>query len=73
MTIVELQALAVKVGSFPSGTKTSLKNKLKRSFRDHQRGSGSFIAPSLSEEIDSGIDKDSESYKRALKLMKEGL
>ena len=73
MSLVDLQALAVKVGEFPSGTQTTLKNKLRKSFRNYQRSSGSFVAPALEEEVSTNVDKDSESYKRALKLMKEGL
>jgi hypothetical protein len=73
MSLVDLQALAVKVGQFPSGTQTSLKNKLKKAFRDHQRGAGSFVSPSLEQEVVQDVNKDSESYKRAIKLMKEGL
>ena len=42
LSLADMQELAVKVGVFPSGTKTSLKNKLKKSFRDYQRGSSSF-------------------------------
>ncbi len=73
MTLVDLQALAVKVGEFPSGTQTSLKKKLKKAFRDNQRGTGSFVSPALEQEVAQDVDKDSEAYKRALKLMKEGL
>ena len=72
LTIVDLQALAVKVGVFPSGTKTSLKNKLQKSFREYQRGSSSFVIPQASNILE-GVDKDSESFQKALKLMKEGL
>ncbi len=73
MSLVDLQALAVKVGEFPSGTQTSLKNKLKKAFRNYQRSSGSFVAPSLEEEISTNVDKNSDAYKRAIKLMNEGL
>ena len=73
MAIVDLQSLAVKVGVFPSGTQTSLKKKLKSSFRDYQRGSSSFVIPSVGGQILEGADRDSPAFKRALKLMKEGL
>jgi hypothetical protein len=73
MSLVDLQALAVKVGEFPSGTQTSLRNKLRKSFRDNQRGTGSFVSPSLEQEVAQDVDKNSEAYKRALRLMKEGL
>ena len=72
MTLVDMQELAVTVGVFPSGTKTSLKNKLLKAFREHQRGSSSFIIPSTSE-ICSDVDRDDEKFKEALKLMQEGL
>tara|TARA_R100000008_G_scaffold59740_1_gene37410 strand:+ start:282 stop:761 length:480 start_codon:yes stop_codon:yes gene_type:complete len=72
MTLVDMQELAVSVGVFPSGTKTGLKNKLLKSFRDHQRGSSSFVVPSSSS-ICEGADRESEAFKKALKLMKEGL
>ena len=73
MGLVDLQALAVKVGVFPSGTATSLRNKLKKAFRDHQRGSSSFVIPMAGGEVVKNVDKESESFKKAIKLMKEGL
>ena len=72
MTLVDMQALAVTVGVFPSGTKTTLRKKLEKSFRDYQRGSNSFIMPP-STPICEKADRDSEGFKRALDLMKEGL
>ena len=73
MGLVDLQALAVKVGVFPSGTATSLRNKLKKAFRDHQRGSSSFVIPMAGGEVAKDVDKESDGFKRAIKLMKEGL
>lgn len=73
MGMVDLQELAVKVGVFPSGTATSLRNKLKKSFRDHQRGSSSFVIPMAGGEVVKEVDRESESFKKAIKLMKEGL
>ena len=73
MSVVDLQELAVRVGVFPSGTATSLRKKLKSSFRDHQRGSSSFVIPTAGGEVVQGVDRESESFKRAIKLMKEGL
>ena len=72
MTLVDMQELAVSVGVFPSGTKTSLKNKLFKAFRDYQRGSSSFVVPSASS-ICPEADRDSEKFKKAMELMKEGL
>ena len=72
MPIVDLQALAVKVGVFPSGSKLSLKNKLQKSFSEYQRGSSSFVMP-VSSSILEGTDRDSPAFKKAIGLMKEGL
>ena len=72
MTLVEMQELAVTVGVFPSGTRTSLKNKLLKAFRDYQRGSSSFVVPSSSS-ICPDADRESDKFKKALGLMKEGL
>ena len=41
MNLTDLQAFAVKVGVFPSGNKTVLKNKIKREFESSIRGQGS--------------------------------
>tara|TARA_Y100000592_G_C5349762_1_gene258287 strand:+ start:260 stop:667 length:408 start_codon:yes stop_codon:yes gene_type:complete len=41
MNLTDLQALAVKVGVFPSGNKTVLKNKIKRAFDSSNVGQGS--------------------------------
>lgn len=36
MTLPELQALAVSLGIFPSGTKTNLKQKIKKEFKEYE-------------------------------------
>jgi len=72
MAIVDLQELAVTVGVFPSGTATSLRNKLKKAFRDYQRGSGSFVNPAQTS-VCGGRDPNDPKFKAALELMKEGL
>lgn len=72
MTLVDMQGLAVTVGVFPSGTKTSLRKKLEKAFRDYQRGSASFIIPPAGPICDKA-DRESEGFKKALDLMKEGL
>ena len=40
MNLTDLQAFAVKVGVFPSGNKTVLKNKIKRAFDSSLYGKG---------------------------------
>jgi len=47
MTIPELQSLAVELGVFPSGNRTTLKNKLKKEFRSrHFLGKGRIMQTS---------------------------
>ena len=41
MNLTDLQAFAVKVGVFPAGNKTVLKNKIKRAFDASLHGKGS--------------------------------
>ena len=41
MNLTDLQSFAVKVGVFPSGNKTVLKNKIKRAFESSLHGKGS--------------------------------
>ena len=41
MNLTDLQSFAVKVGVFPSGYKTVLKNKIKRAFDSSLHGKGS--------------------------------
>jgi len=41
MNLTDLQAFAVKVGVFPSGNKTVLRNKIKRAFESSLHGQGS--------------------------------
>ena len=72
LSLADMQELAVKVGVFPSGTKTSLRNKLKKSFRDYQRGSSSFAVPSPSP-LCSDINREDPNFKKALQLMQKGL
>ena len=73
LALVDLQELAAKVGVFPSGTKTNLKKKLMKAFRDYQRGSSSFVIPQSSSSICEQADKNSPEFKKALELMQEGL
>jgi hypothetical protein len=41
MNLTDLQSFAVKVGVFPSGNKTVLRNKIKRAFESSLHGKGS--------------------------------
>jgi hypothetical protein len=41
MNLTDLQAFAVKVGVFPSGNKTVLRNKIKKAFDSSLHGQGS--------------------------------
>ena len=41
INLTDLQAMAVRVGVFPSGNKTVLKNKVKRAFKSSLHGQGS--------------------------------
>ena len=44
MSIPEMQSLAVELGVFPSGNKTTLKNKLKKEFKKRfLQGKGNVI------------------------------
>ena len=43
MTLPELQSLAVETGVFPSGNRTTLKNKLKREFNSRTHGKGKIM------------------------------
>ena len=69
MSMVELQALAVKVAIFPSGTRPALKTKLLKGFSEYNRASMVIPAPQP-----ITIDNpDSPDAQEALRLMKEGL
>ena len=72
MALVDMQELAVSVGVFPSGNTTTLKKKLKKGFDEYIRGSSSFIIPPAGS-VCQGADRDSDEFKKALELMKEGL
>lgn len=69
MSMVDLQELAVKVGVFPSGTRSALKSKLQKGFRDYNRSS--MVIPSPQQ---IGVrDIDDPKTQEALRLMREGL
>ena len=45
MTLPDMQSLAVELGVFPSGNKTTLKNKLKKEFnKKFHTGKGAIIS-----------------------------
>ena len=69
MNLSDLQALAVRVGLFPGGSRLNLKNKLKKEF---------YSTPGAGAGIDVGYsrpmaDPNSKQGKELLKLMREGL
>jgi hypothetical protein len=45
MNLTDLQSLAVRIGVFPSGNQTSLKNKLIKAFKSENHGRSDLIAP----------------------------
>tara|TARA_A100001037_G_scaffold167863_1_gene150865 strand:- start:883 stop:1329 length:447 start_codon:yes stop_codon:yes gene_type:complete len=63
MNLTDLQELAVRVGVFPSGNKTVLKNKLTKSFKSENLGSSQLV-------IDRGppisLDPDNPKHKEVL-------
>lgn len=69
MSLVDLQELAVRVGVFPSGNKTTLKSKLQKGFRDYNRSSMVIPSPREINIPDTNNPKTQE----ALRLMREGL
>ena len=69
MNLSDLQALAVRVGLFPGGSRLSLKNKLKKEFYSTP-GAGAGYDVGYSEPI---ADPNSAQGKKLLKLMREGL
>lgn len=65
-TISELQAMAVNASIFPSGTKLSLKNKLKKAFQQYIASNGRTPVPRQSESV---LTQDSDAAKEFLKIM----
>ena len=66
MNLSEMQAIAVKAGVFPSGTKMMLKTKLIKSFKKWEQGHGNVVQ--ITRPI---VDPDSEQGKALLNLIKE--
>lgn len=69
MNLSDLQELAVTVGVFPSGTKNSLRSKLKKQFVADTRGGGVQVTKSKQKKLDPSDPKQAE----VIKLMREGL
>lgn len=68
MNLSDLQALAVRVGVFPSGTKTSLKNKLRKQFSaDNRSGSGIVMQRNRTNQLDPNNPEHAET----IRLMNE--
>ena len=66
MTLSELQAMAVNASVFPSGTKMSLKNKLKKAFKQFMALNGRTPVPQATK---ASIDPNSEAAKKFLEIM----
>lgn len=69
MNLSDLQALAVRVGLFPGGSRLNLKNKLTKEFYSTP-GAGAGVDVGFSQPI---ADPNSPQGKKLLKLMREGL
>lgn len=57
MNLTDLQAFAVKVGVFPAGNKTVLKNKIKRAFESSLYGKGSVQVMGQPKQLDPNNPK----------------
>ncbi len=69
MMLASLQEIAVKAGVFPSGTKATLKTKLKKAYSQYTNG-GSNKVVQVTNPI---VDPESEQGKKLLKIINEGL
>lgn len=69
MNLSDLQALAVRVGLFPGGSRLNLKNKLKKAFYELP-GAGAGIDVGYTKPL---ADPNSTQGKELLKLLREGL
>ena len=70
MTMTDLQTLAVRVGVFPSGTRSSLKNKLLKQFLSDTRGGTGVI---INKDRQKKLDLNDPVQAKAYKLMNKGL
>jgi hypothetical protein len=67
MQLTELQEFAVSVGVFPSGTKLTLRNKLKKAFHQYTNCGSSKIVQ-ITKPI---VDPESEQGKALIEIIKE--
>ena len=67
MNLTDLQSMAVKVGNFPTGNKTVLKNKIKRSFKASLTGQGSVTLMGKPLEL----DPNNPTHKEVLDYLKD--
>ena len=67
INLTDLQAMAVKVGIFPSGNKTVLKNKIKRAFKASLTGQGSVTL--MGSQIK--LDPNNPTHKEVLDYLKD--
>jgi GTP1/Obg family GTP-binding protein len=68
INLTDLQAMAVRVGVFPSGNKTVLKNKVKRAFNTslHGQGSVTLVGKPVVE-----LDPNNPLHKKVLDYLKD--
>lgn len=65
-SLSELQAIAVTASIFPSGTKLSLKNKIRKAFKQYMSSKGRTPVPRKSESI---LSPDSDVAKKFIQIM----
>jgi hypothetical protein len=65
-SLSELQAMAVTASIFPSGTKLSLKNKIKKAFKQFVAANGRTPTPRKSESI---LSPNSDAAKKFIEIM----
>ena len=69
MNVSDLQAFAVKIGLFPSGSRLQLKNKILKEFYSTE-GAGAGIDIGFQKPV---VDPDSPQGRNLIELMREGL
>jgi len=70
MNMWEMQEFAVKVGVFPSGTRTALKNKLTKEFRSYNHGKGRHVIMPAAKSVGSHLSP--KDLQKVLDLTKKG-
>ena len=71
MNMWEMQEFAVKVGVFPSGTRTGLKSKLCKEFESYNKGKGRHIILPSAKQVGGHLTP--EQLSKVLELTKKGL